>query len=66
MVTDELGYLSLSFLCRLNGKHYGQTCEDWLKLQDKANRGGKAIQGLREDARAKGQDEDEAVKTFYR
>lgn len=51
---------------RLNGNHYGKTCEDWLKLQDKANKGNKAIEGLKEDARKKGQSEDEAVKTFYR
>ncbi|CAO1636321.1 unnamed protein product [Jaminaea pallidilutea] len=50
----------------LNGKHYAQTCEDWLKKQDKHNAGGKAIQALREDAEKKGNDPLEGEKTFYR
>ena len=51
---------------RVNGKHYAQTCEDWLKRQDLQNKGGKSIKLLREDAQAKGIDPIEAEKTFYR
>ena len=50
----------------LNGKHYAQTCEDWLKKQDGNNLGGKAVQALRKDAESKGNDPLEGEKTFYR
>ena len=48
----------------INGRHYAQTCEDWLKHQD-----AHAVQGLAElerDAEAKGVGREEGRKTFYR
>lgn len=50
----------------LNGKHYAQTCEDWLKKQDANNKGGRAVKALRDDATEKGNDALEGEKTFYR
>lgn len=50
----------------VNGRHYAQTCEDWLKKQDKNNKGGKAVNALREDAVRKGSEAIEGEKTFYR
>ncbi|PWN47408.1 S-adenosyl-L-methionine-dependent methyltransferase [Violaceomyces palustris] len=50
----------------INGKHYAKTSEDWLKRQDAANRNGRAVASLREDAKKKGKEEIEGEKTFYR
>lgn len=50
----------------VNGRHYAQTCEDWLRKQDEGNKGGKAVRALREDAVKKGSEAVEGEKTFYR
>jgi len=48
----------------INGRHYAQTCEDWLKKQD-AQRA-KGLLELEQDAEAKGVGKEEGTKTFYR
>lgn len=48
----------------INGRHYAQTCEDWLKLQDKNKR--KGLEELERDAKAKGSSIEESQKAFYR
>ncbi|KAF8608758.1 S-adenosyl-L-methionine-dependent methyltransferase [Ceratobasidium sp. AG-I] len=48
----------------INGRHYGQTSEHWLQLQD-ANRTA-AIAELERDAQAKGFDAVEGHKAYYR
>jgi len=48
----------------VNGRHYGQTSEAWLKLQDKNAKN--AIKELEEDAKSKGLDKEEGRKAFYR
>ncbi|KAJ3555013.1 hypothetical protein NM688_g2809 [Phlebia brevispora] len=48
----------------INGKHYVQTCEDWLKKQDSNARD--SIAQLEKDAEGQGLPADEGRKTFYR
>ncbi|KAI0744129.1 S-adenosyl-L-methionine-dependent methyltransferase [Daedaleopsis nitida] len=48
----------------INGKHYAQTSEDWLKIQDSNTKAGLAE--LEKDAIAKGMSKEEGRKAFYR
>ncbi|KAI0786726.1 S-adenosyl-L-methionine-dependent methyltransferase [Abortiporus biennis] len=48
----------------INGRHYSQTCEDWLKRQDANKASG--IAELERDAEEKGVGKAEGRKTFYR
>ncbi|KAK7005899.1 (S)-coclaurine N-methyltransferase [Favolaschia claudopus] len=48
----------------LAGTHYSRSLEDWLKLQDKNSKEGLRV--LREDARAQGRTEAEAIALFHR
>ncbi|KAI8972236.1 S-adenosyl-L-methionine-dependent methyltransferase [Trametes punicea] len=48
----------------LSGRHYAQTSEDWLRLQDANAKAGLAE--LESDAVAKGLDKEEGRKAFYR
>lgn len=77
---DGLGYLWYSSLTRMqlyfqddltlvrswyvNGKHYGRTSEDWLKIQDSNKKSGLAE--LEADAVAKGLSKEEGRKAFFR
>ncbi|KAI0779430.1 S-adenosyl-L-methionine-dependent methyltransferase [Fomes fomentarius] len=48
----------------VNGKHYGRTSEDWLKIQDSNKKSGLAE--LEADAVAKGLSKEEGRKAFFR
>ena len=48
----------------INGKHYGQTSEDWLLLQDAHQAEGMKI--LQDDAVARGLPALEGTKAWYR
>lgn len=48
----------------INGKHYAQTSEDWLRRQDANAKAGLAE--LEKDAVYKGLDKEEGRKAFYR
>lgn len=48
----------------INGKHYAQTSEDWLRRQDANAKAGLAE--LEKDAVSKGLDKEEGRKAFYR
>jgi len=56
--------LSLVRSWYLNGRHYAQTCEDWLKHQDLHKKEG--IEELERDATLKGLGAEEGRKQFYR
>ncbi|GBE80719.1 S-adenosyl-L-methionine-dependent methyltransferase [Sparassis crispa] len=56
--------LSLVRSWYINGRHYAQTCEDWLKRQDEFGAVGLAT--LKMDAEKKGLDGEEGSKMFYR
>ena len=48
----------------INGRHYSQTCEDWLKLQDAHASQGIAV--LEADSESAGLGREEGRKVFYR
>ncbi|EJF65457.1 S-adenosyl-L-methionine-dependent methyltransferase [Dichomitus squalens] len=58
---DDLTHVRSWFI---NGKHYSQTSEHWLKAQDANAKAGLAE--LEKDAVAKGLDKEEGRKAFYR
>ena len=58
---DDLTHVRSWFI---NGKHYSQTSEHWLKAQDANAKAGLAE--LEKDALAKGLDKEEGRKAFYR
>ncbi|QRV79568.1 cyclopropane-fatty-acyl-phospholipid synthase [Ceratobasidium sp. AG-Ba] len=65
---DLLSYFQTDLVLKrtwfINGRHYAQTSEHWVQLQD-ANRAA-GIAELERDARAKGFDPIEGRKAFYR
>ncbi|KIJ49480.1 hypothetical protein M422DRAFT_27845 [Sphaerobolus stellatus SS14] len=48
----------------VNGKHYGRTSEEWLKMQDRNIK--TSIQNLEKDAKMKAMDKEEGRKAFFR
>ncbi|KIP11559.1 hypothetical protein PHLGIDRAFT_21522 [Phlebiopsis gigantea 11061_1 CR5-6] len=56
--------LSLVRSWYINGKHYSQTCEDWLKRQDRNITTG--IAELEKDAQAQGREGEHGRQMFYR
>jgi hypothetical protein len=64
LLTYFQDYLVLQQSWWVNGRNYGQTSEDWVKLQDLHKSEGMKI--LEEDAVARGLPRSEGTKMWYR